>query len=1017
MPTRFLTDDQIAQFGRFAAVPPDQEALERFFFLDDADRELVATRRGDHNRLGFALQLVTVRFLGTFLTDPLDVPLVVLDYVAAQVGVGDPSCVKRYTEREKTRLEHQWEIAQVCGFVSFASAQDSLVEWLDRQAYTTGDGPKALFVAAVGWLRERRVLLPGVTPLVELVAEVRQAAETRLFDLLAGAVAAEQAGLLESVLQVPEGQRRSQLDLWRRGERSTSGRGMVAALARVASIAGLEMRRVDVAGVPTRRVIELARYGMAAKAPKLARHPYRRRLATLLATVRWLEVTATDDALELFDVFMSNELIGRASKASDKEKLRRQPGYARHAAVLRAAVEVLLESDGWGEGIPVEVVWDAIETAVGSRARLRAAVDGVAEMIPPSGADPDGQWRAAVVERFNTVRPFLRLLSEVIEFGATADARRVLDAMRSLPQILDTRPSERIPKGWADARKVDVDLVPGGWWQRLVFPKGRPEGTVDRNAYVFCVLELFHTGLKHRDIFAVASDRWSDPRARLLTGQRWAEVKDAALGALQLPEDPDELLAGHAADLDGAWRAVGGGIVPDGPVSIDAEGRLHVAKDDARDFPPSLIDLRDRTGAMLPGVDLPEVILEVMAEYPAFGEAFTAVSGGGTRLKDLHVSIAAMLTAHALNVGLKPVLADLPALTRDRLAHVDQHYLRPENYAAANAVLIEAQATIPLARLWGGGLVAAVDGMRFVVPVRTADARANPKYFARKRGVTWLNMVSDQAIGLAGKVLSGTPRDTLNVVDLVYNPDGGPQPEVLITDAGSYSDVVFGIVTLLGFDYRPVLADLPDAKLWRVDALADYGVLDKTARGRVDLDKIRRHWPDVLRVIASVHTREISAHDVIRVLQHDGRLTDLGEAVAHYGRIFKTLHVLTFADDPDYRRHLKGMRNLQEGRHSVGRHVFHGRKGELHQAYHAGMEDQLGALGLVLNCITLWNTLYLNHALDALRSQEYPVLEADAVRLSAYQYKHINVHGHYSFALPDLDGARRPLRDPDAFEE
>jgi hypothetical protein len=276
---------------------------------------------------------------------------------------------------------------------------------------------------------------------------------------------------------------------------------------------------------------------------------------------------------------------------------------------------------------------------------------------------------------------------------------------------------------------------------------------------------------------------------------------------------------------------------------------------------------------MLPGVDLPEVILEVMAGLPAFAEAFTAVSGGNTRLADLHVSIAALPTAHALNVGLKPVLADLPALTRDRLAHVDQHYLRPENYAAANAVLIDAQAAIPLAQLWGGGLVAAVDGMRFVVPVRTAHARANPKYFARKRGVTWLNMISDQAVGLTGRVLSGAPRDTLNVVDLLYNPDGGPRPEVLITDAGSYSDVVCGIVTLLGFDYRPVLADLPDAKLWRVDAAADYGVLDKAARGRVDPDKIRRHWPDILRMIASVHPREISAHDVIRVLQHDGRRT------------------------------------------------------------------------------------------------------------------------------------------------
>jgi hypothetical protein len=62
-----------------------------------------------------------------------------------------------------------------------------------------------------------------VTPLVELVAEVRQAAETRLFGQLAGPVTADQAQALESALQVSEGQRRSQLDLWRRGERSTTG--------------------------------------------------------------------------------------------------------------------------------------------------------------------------------------------------------------------------------------------------------------------------------------------------------------------------------------------------------------------------------------------------------------------------------------------------------------------------------------------------------------------------------------------------------------------------------------------------------------------------------------------------------------------------------------------------------------------------------------------------------------------------------------------------------------------------
>jgi hypothetical protein len=68
----------------------DQSVLERFLFLDDADRDLVATKRGDHNRLGFSLQLVTVRHLGRFLEDPLDVPTVVVDYVASQIWPCEP---------------------------------------------------------------------------------------------------------------------------------------------------------------------------------------------------------------------------------------------------------------------------------------------------------------------------------------------------------------------------------------------------------------------------------------------------------------------------------------------------------------------------------------------------------------------------------------------------------------------------------------------------------------------------------------------------------------------------------------------------------------------------------------------------------------------------------------------------------------------------------------------------------------------------------------------------------------
>ncbi|KUL30874.1 Tn3 family transposase [Actinoplanes awajinensis] len=106
------------------------------------------------------------------------------------------------------------------------------------------------------------------------------------------------------------------------------------------------------------------------------------------------------------------------------------------------------------------------------------------------------------------------------------------------------------------------------------------------------------------------------------------------------------------------------------------------------------------------------------------------------------------------------------------------------------------------------------------------------------------------------------------------------------------------------------------------------------------------------------------------------------------------------------------------GRIFKTRQVFHGRRGELHRAYHDGMEDQYGALGLVLNCITLWNTVYLDLVLAGLRGQGYPVLDADVARLSPYVRHHIRVHGHYTSTLPDLRGRTcRARRDPDAVDE
>jgi TnpA family transposase len=201
------------------------------------------------------------------------------------------------------------------------------------------------------------------------------------------------------------------------------------------------------------------------------------------------------------------------------------------------------------------------------------------------------------------------------------------------------------------------------------------------------------------------------------------------------------------------------------------------------------------------------------------------------------------------------------------LSWVRQNYIRAETLTRANAALVAAQNRVPLARSWGGGDVASADGLRVVEPIRTIHSGPNPHYFGQERGVTFYNLVSDQLTGLNGITVPGTLRASLVLLSVVLEQQTVLQPTGIMTDTGAYTDIMFGIFHLLGFQFSPRLADIGGSRFWRVDGKADYSALSALESQRISTALIVEHREDLLRLAGSLKLGTVLASGLIRTLR------------------------------------------------------------------------------------------------------------------------------------------------------
>lgn len=996
MPSRFLTDEQRARYGRYAG-GPSEEQLARYFHLDATDRELVGEMRGAHNRIGFAIQLGTARFLGTFLDDPTQTPSAVITTVAHQLGEVPAPSLDAYRDGRQ-RWRHIEMIRERYGFRDLeedASARFRLTRWLYVLCRIGDDRPGLLFDRATAWLVTHKVLLPGVTTLERLIGRVRHRANLRLWHRLTRALTDEQRQQLATLL-TPADTTLAGLEDLRAAPRRRSPTELLRHLERIDAIRAHGLSLAMPVNLPSAPLSRLARAARTSKPSNLAVLQEPRRTATLVALFQTLEAVALDDAVELFDA-LASDIFSAAEQAHRKSRLRSLRDLDAAAIVLRDVGRRVVQDDD----LPLTGWRDALFEQI-ARADIEAAMASIDTLV----SAPDDRRYQELRPYWRRVRALFAGLLQRIALDATPAGRPVAAALDYLRGV----------DNWSKARMTEAptEAVGAAWKRHALDEAGR---VTDSRAYVFATLDAFRTGLKRRDVFVPAGVRYADPRRGLLSGEAWNAARLTVCRSLDRSPDATAELGDLTARLDRAYRQVAANLPGNPAARIERRGgrdALVLSPLDKIERPASLIALQSAVASRLPRVDLPDVLLEVAARS-GFADRFTHVSERHARVEEFTTSLCGALIAQACNIGFEPVIrTDQPALSRARLSWVNQNFIRPETITAANACLVAAQNALPIAHTWGSGDVASADGIRFVAPSSAIHAGPNPKYFGAGRGITYYNLVSDQFTGLNAIVVPGTLRDSLLILGLLLEQETDLEPVEIMTDTAAYADMVFGLFWLLGYQFSPRLADIGDARFWRIDRDADYGLLNGLARHRIDVELIKRNWDDLLRLAGSLKLGRIHAGAIMRVLQVKDRPTTLAKAVAELGRIVKTLHMLGYIDSEETRRRILTQLNRQELRHRLARRVCHGDRGEIRRAYRQEQEEQLGALGLTLNAIALWNSTYIQAALDQLTREGWNISQSDVARISPLAFKHINFLGRYAFDLPEAvaEGALRPLRKP-----
>ena len=626
--------------------------------------------------------------------------------------------------------------------------------------------------------------------------------------------------------------------------------GVMTGLEKVGFLRSFGAEEFDLSAISANRVRHLARLARTASPSHLSRYNDERRYAILAA----FAAKAVPDLIdETLDVFCST--LGRATARTRRAQ---REEIADHSDQIRR---------DWARLVHVaKLVIEAAENGVDAVALIGAEVGlgEVGELVERADDAPIGPDRFfdLLERRHGWMRRFTPAVVDAFDFESLSSDDDLVNAVGLLAKL-----------NQAGSRTVPEDAPLGfasGRWRRQI---ENEDGSLERHRWERAVMYELRDRLRSGNVWVAAANRYADPETLVISQDRFVDIRadfhrltgTASTSTAHL----DRL---KAQTIDAARRLED--RLGDGVDIIEGRPKLSPLDSQSEDRDDVV---RDAIGALLPRVDLADILSEVDS-WCQWTEHITHAAGASPRSKEHHKLLYASVLSQVCNLGTT-TMDQISNVTGDQLGWINDWYLRDETLKAAVNSLVNYHHQLPAASRWGSGTLSSSDGQRFPVSVQAANATALPKYFSRGRGVEMYTWTSDQYSQYGSKVVTATVRDATHILDEILDNEIDLPISEHTSDTAGYTDLIFGLFDLLGLSFAPRIRNLADQRFYKLDDLNSAPTVATMARRPINTDLIDDHWEEMIRVAASLKTGDITASLIVSRLQAGARHNKLTKAI------------------------------------------------------------------------------------------------------------------------------------------